>query len=194
MSSARRVRALDADARRDGDPIDSFLAACARRLTELTTEPPAADGAVAFARAVDQSRPLVFQPGWLPALDTLAEVDDTPLARQFVEVAPLLAWQPTFRTDDRGADIALAPLDEVRHLAGLTVGVMYIRPGCTYPLHSHPPHELYLTLAGNGDWRYGGDDGVRRVPADAVIYNHPGDLHSAVAGDTPLVALYVLWE
>lgn len=194
MTSARHGRALDAHAATGDDPIDSFLIACAERLNELASEPPAADGAAAFARAVEQTRPLAFEPGWLPALETLGDVDDTPLGRQFVEVAPLLTWQPTFRTDDQGAEIALAPLDRVRDLAGLTVGIMYIRPGCTYPLHSHPPHELYLTIAGHGDWRYGGADEYRRVEPDTVIYNHPGDAHSAVAGDTPLVALYVLWD
>ncbi len=176
------------------DPIHSFLGACAKRLSELAVTAPAAVGAAAFERAVEQSGALAFEAGWLPALDTLQHVDATPLGRHFVEVAPLLPWETTFRTDDHGADIALAPLDEVRDLDGLTVGVMYIRPGCTYPLHSHPPHELYLTLAGHGDWRYGGHDGFRQVGPDMVIYNHPGDLHSAVAGNTPLVALYVLWD
>jgi quercetin dioxygenase-like cupin family protein len=84
-------------------------------------------------------------------------------------------------------------LERMFDLGELTVGVMYVAPGCCYPLHAHPPHELYITLAGYGEWRYGGHDGFRTVAPDAVLYNHPGDLHSAVAGTTPLVALYVLW-
>lgn len=176
------------------DAIRSFLTACSERVTALVDAPPAADGAAAFAHALEHSSPLPFEAGWLPALDTLQHVDHTPLAQQFVEIAPLLPWEPTFRTDDHGAEIALAALDRVRDLGGLTVGVMYIRPGCVYPLHSHPPHELYLTIAGYGDWRFGGHEGFRPVAPDTVIYNHPGDLHSAIAGDTPLVALYVLWD
>ncbi len=174
-------------------PIDSFLVACAERMTALATDPPSADGAAAFAQALERSRPLPLAPGRQPALGTVDTIDDTPLGQRFAEIAALLAWEPTFRTDDQGADIALAPLDQVRDLAGLTVGIMYIRPSCTYPLHSHPPHELYLTLAGHGDWRYGGHEGFRRVGPDAVIYNHPRDLPPAVAGEAPLVALYVLW-
>ena len=174
--------------------VHAFLTACAERLMALASTPPASYGAAAFAEAVDRSRSLPFQPGWLPALDTIGAVDLTPLGRHFVEIAPLLPWEPTFRTDDRGADIALAPLDRTCDLGDLTVGLMYIRPGCTYPLHAHPPNELYLTIAGQGEWRFGGHDGFRRVGPDAALYNHPGDLHSAVAGEAPLVALYVLWD
>jgi hypothetical protein len=190
----RRRRRDDAGVRAHDDAIRSFLTACSERVTALVDALPAADGAAAFAHALEHSSPLPFESGWLPALDTLQHVDQTPIGRRFVEIAPLLPWEPTFRTDDRGADIALAPLDRTRDLGDLTVGLMYIRPGCTYPLHSHPPNELYLTIAGYGEWRYGGHDEFRTVGPDAVVYNHPGDLHSAVAGDAPLVALYVLWD
>jgi hypothetical protein len=175
------------------DPIRTFLVACAERLTHHATTAPATDGAAAFASAVERATPLPFEPSWLPALDTIREVDPTPLGRRFIEVAPLLRWEPTFRTDDNGTEIALAPLERIFDLGELTVGVMYVASGCCYPLHAHPPHELYLTLTGHGEWRYGGHDGFRAIAPDAVLYNHPGDLHSAVAGSTPLVALYVLW-
>jgi quercetin dioxygenase-like cupin family protein len=174
--------------------VHAFLAACAERLMARASTSPSAEGATAFAEAVDRSTPLPFQPGWLPALDTISALDQTPLGRRFVEIAPLLPWEPTFRTDDGGTDIALAPLDRTCDLGDLTVGLMYIRAGCTYPLHSHPPNELYLTIAGQGEWRFGGHDEFRTVGPDAALYNNPGDLHSAIAGDTPLVALYVLWD
>jgi quercetin dioxygenase-like cupin family protein len=154
------------------DPIRTFLVACAERLTHHATTAPATDGAAAFASAVERATPLPFEPSWLPALDTIREVDPTPLGRRFIEVAPL---------------------ERIFDLGELTVGVMYVASGCCYPLHAHPPHELYLTLTGHGEWRYGGHDGFRAIAPDAVLYNHPGDLHSAVAGSTPLVALYVLW-
>ena len=175
------------------DPIQAFLVACAERLSHHATTAPAADGAALFAGAVERATPLPFEPSWLPALDTIHEVDPTPLGHRFAEIAPLLHWEPTFRTDDKGTEIALAPLERMFDLGELTVGVMYVAPGCCYPLHAHPPHELYLTLAGHGEWRYGGHDGFRAAAPDAVLYNHPNDLHSAVAGATPLVALYVLW-
>lgn len=181
----------------DEESIRAFLAACAEQLTARPVEPlprAAAEGAAAFARAVDASTAVPFEPSWLAVLDTIHSVDATPLGHQVAEIAPLLAWEPTFRTDDHGTEIALAPLNTVRQLEGVTVGLMYLGPGGHYPLHSHPPHELYLTIAGHGRWRFGGHDGIRTIAPGATLYNHPGDLHSATAGDTPLVALYVLWE
>ncbi len=174
-----------------------FLDECAAQLAARPAAllpPRAVDGVAAFARALDGSRALSFEPSWLPVLDTLHTLDPTPLGARVVDIAPLLTWEPTFRTDDQGAEIALAPLNTARQLDGVTVGLMYLGPGSHYPLHSHPPHELYLTIAGHGEWRFGGHDDVRRVAPGATLYNHPGDLHSATAGATPLVALYVLWE
>ena len=154
---------------------------------------PAAAGAARFAQALARSTPLPFEPAWLDVLETVHAVDATPLGRQFTDVAPLLPWTPTTRSSDGGVDLALAPLERVRDMGELTVGIMYVRPGRQYPLHHHPPHELYLTIAGRADWRFGGHDDFRSIGPDATIYNRPDDLHSAIAGDTPLVALYVLW-
>lgn len=174
--------------------ILSFLAACCGRLSELAVPGLATDGCEALRRSLETSAPLPAEPSWLPVLDTIGDVDETPLARQFANIAALLPWQPTFRTDDRGAHIALAPLNEVRRMPDITVGVLYVGAGRQYPLHSHPPNELYLTLAGTARWRYGGDTELRPVGPDEVIVNHPNDLHTTIAGPTPLVALYVLWH
>lgn len=173
--------------------IRSLIEECAERLVAATEASPAADGAAALVRALDRTTALLFEPTWMEALDTLHDVDPTPLGRRFVEVAPLLPWMPTHRADDGGVDLALAPLDRVCDVGDLTVGIMYVRPGRQYPLHQHPPHELYLTIAGHAEWRFGGHPEFRPVGPDTVIYNHPGDLHSAIAGVTPLVAFYVLW-
>ncbi len=178
----------------DGEArILSFMEACSRALLASAGAPPAADGAAALAAALGTSTPLSFEPRRLDALDTIDAVDPTPLGRQFVDVASLLPWAPTQRADDGGVDLALAPLELVRDLGGLVAGIMYVRPGRQYPLHHHPPHELYLTIAGRAEWRYGGHAGFEVIGPGATIYNHPHDLHSAIAGDTPLVAFYVLW-
>jgi mannose-6-phosphate isomerase-like protein (cupin superfamily) len=174
--------------------IRSFLSACARRLSALCTTAPTVTGASEFATAVASSRSLQFEPTWLPALDSIQSVDDTPLGRQFAKVAALLPWDQTTRVEDGGADFAFVEFDQVCTLDGASAGLMYIRPGQQYPLHSHAPHEVYLTIAGTAQWRYGGHDGYRSVGPDATVYNHPHDVHSVVAGDTPLVALYVLWH
>jgi quercetin dioxygenase-like cupin family protein len=172
----------------------SFLQHCAGRIRELAPAPPAAVGARAFVDALRNARPIEVTPRWLPVLDTIGELEATPLGHRFGEVARLLAWQPTFRTDDGGTRIALAPMEHVVDLGGLTVGLLYVAAGRTYPLHSHPPHELYLTISGTARWRYGGSTEYRSVEAGCVIHNHPNDLHATVAGGTPLVALYVLWD
>lgn len=181
-------RAKSADER-----ILAFVHECAERLLARVETPAAAHGTRNLADALARSTPLPFAPGWVGALDTLELVDPSPLGRHFADVAPLLPWSPTPRADDHGEDFGLAPLDRARDLGALTVGVMYVRPHRQYPLHHHPPHEVYLTIAGDAEWRFGGHDDYRRIGPDATIYNRPGDVHSAIAGDTPLVAFYVLW-
>ena len=70
---------------------------------------------------------------------------------------------------------------------------MYVDQGCAYPLHNHPPQELYLIVSGHARWRYGGSEHLVEMPPNSTLYNNPSDLHTVEAGDTPLVALYVLW-
>ena len=174
-------------------PIAEFLSACSGRLVARVNDPAAATGAAAFARALSASTPLEFEPRTVEALQTLPLVDTDGLGAAFVDVAPRLRWVPTFRADDGGVDLALAPLELTRDLGGFVAGVMYVGPGKQYPLHAHPPHEVYLTIAGDAEWRWGGHDDFRTVGPDVTLYNHPGDVHSVIAGATPLVAFYMQW-
>ena len=175
--------------------VRGFWNDCAERLIARVETPAAAEASTAFAQALSGSTPLQFEPRWLEALDTLKLLDPTPLGERFVDVAPLLHWEPTSRADDNGADFALANVGQLRDAAALTAGIMFVRAGRQYPLHHHPhEHEVYLTIAGHANWRFGGHEDFRTIDPDTTIYNHPGDLHSAIAGDTPLVAFYVLWE
>ena len=70
---------------------------------------------------------------------------------------------------------------------------MYIRATTQYPVHNHPPQELYLTISGEAQWRFGGNDDFRPVGLGSTIYNNPNDYHSAIAGPAQVVALSVLW-
>ncbi len=181
--------------------IDRFLGRCAAELERLVDHQPTLEAATALADARGRARPLPFEPSWLPVLDSIELVtgsggdraDEEHLPGAFVGIAPDLPWIPTPRADDGGTDLALAPLNTAFDLGPTTVGVMYVGPGRAYPLHRHPPQELYLTIAGTGRWRYGGNDGFRPVEDLRTLYNRPGDLHSAVADDVPIVALYILW-
>lgn len=191
----------------DDDRILGFLTRCAERLAARAAEPDAApeaaDGARAFQTAVAASAPLPFAPGSVPIVDTTVGRIDTgpgggPLAGDLVAVTPLLPWVPTFRATDDGTEFALALFDKMRDLGGLTAGLMWVGPGCQYPLHHHPPQELYLTLTGRARFRWGGADELRPVEPDVTLYNHPDDWHTSIADDdalggAPFVALYVTW-
>lgn len=164
-------------------------------------------GAAALGAAIDRatrSAPKDHAPAWLPVLDSIdrlgpaASPADDPapvgdLTADLVTLAPDLTWVPTHRATDGGTELALAPLDHMFDLGGTIVGLMYIGPDATYPLHSHPPQELYLTITGQGRWRYGGNEHHEAIGPNRTLYNHPGDLHTAEAGSLPVVALYVLW-
>ena len=181
--------------------IDDFLRRCHSVLDGITADrPPDAPerrGAEALLAAIDRATAREYRATSVAVLDTLDRLSGPApaagLIERFTTVAPHLPWTPTHRADDGGTELALAPLDRALDLGSTVVGLMYVGPGATYPLHQHPPQELYLTIAGTGRWRYGGADGHRTVEPLHALYNHPGDLHSATAGDDPLLALYVLW-
>ena len=174
--------------------ILSFLTNCSTTLTSLANEPESVEGAERFAEALEHSTPKDYAPAWLPALDSIDRFDDSPLSKDFAALAPLLPWIPTMRATDGGTDFALAPLNTTLELGELMAGIMYVRPGRQYPLHQHPPQELYLTISGEARWRYGGHENFRPIGPMTTLYNHPDDYHSSIAGATPLVALYLLWS
>ena len=188
----------------DDDRILQFMNRCAERLVERAAAadapPEAVAGARAFQAAVAASTPLPFEPASVPIVDaTLERIDTGPLAAELAAVTPLLPWVPTFRATDGGTEFALALFDKMRDLGGVTAGLMWVGPGCQYPLHHHPPQELYLTLTGRARFRWGGAEELRPVEPDMTLYNHPDDWHTSIAegtpddGGAPFVALYVTW-
>lgn len=193
----------------DDDRILQFMNRCAERLVERAAAADAASeaatGARAFQAAVAASTPLPCRPASVPVVDATVGRIDTgpdggPLAAALVAVTPLLPWVPTFRATDEGTEFGLALFDKMRDLGGLTAGLMWVGPGCQYPLHHHPPQELYLTLTGRARFRWGGAKDLRPVEPDATLYNHPDDWHTSIAegddgahGGAPFVALYVTW-
>ncbi len=93
-------------------------------------------------------------------------------------------WQRVFRVEQDWQT------GQVLQLSDLAATLEQI----AYPEHNHPPPELYLTLSGTAEWRYGGCESYRTVSAGNLLYNNPHDLHGVRAGDTPLLALYLLWH
>lgn len=150
-------------------------------------------GARELRDAIEIAAAVPYQSQVLPVLRNLDKVDGSARAEQFVEFAPDLRWVQSHRWDDGGEQRALCVLSEAFELPRLEVGIMYVDQGCAYPLHSHPPQELYLVVSGCARWRYGGSEHLVEMPPNSTLYNNPLDIHTVEAGDTPLVALYVLW-
>lgn len=178
--------------------LDAFLETCAAEIARRASMPGAnralEHGATAFTRAVADAGPIPRRCDRLPVVGVIDEIASSPLVDAYRAASDEVHWVVSPRVDDRGDDTALAPLNEVRALDPVVAGLLVLRSGATYPLHSHPPQELYLPIADGGRWRYGGNTGFRRVAPEALVYNRPHDLHSIEAGPSALLALYVLWE
>ncbi len=175
------------------DKLRRWLIDAADAAIELTNRNEIAEGAQQFRTAIETAATIPYEPQILPALGNLDRVVDTARAREFAELAPSMRWVQSHRWNDDGAQRALCVLSEAFELPNLEAGVMYVDQGCTYPLHNHPPQELYLTISGSARWRYGGAETLIEVEPETTLYNHPSDFHTVEAGETPLVAMYVLW-
>ncbi|MGE8067987.1 dimethylsulfonioproprionate lyase family protein [Pseudomonas sp. NPDC089569] len=76
--------------------------------------------------------------------------------------------------------------------AEISFGLMLLGPDTHYPLHSHPADEIYYTVTGPSSWRTGDDAWSSRTTGE--IIHHPSWItHATLAGDSPLVLLYV-WQ
>ena len=177
----------------DHDKIRTWLISAADSAISLPSKAIAKEGAQQLRSAIEKAAPIAYEPKNLSALQNLGDVCDTPRAREFTKFAASLRWVESARWNDGGKERALCVLSDAFDLPGLEVGIMYVERGCSYPIHNHPPQEMYLTISGTAQWRYGGSKTLVEVKPESVLYNHPLDIHTVQAGDTPLVALYVLW-
>lgn len=180
------------------DPVDQLLELSCSEIERRAALHETAlgvlhSGAQAFRTAISGAAALPGEIQSVPVTKHLDAIDSTPISRAVQEAAPHLSWTPSPRTHDEGNDVALAPINNVRDLGSLTCGLMLLAPGAVYPEHAHGPQEIYLSIAGGGSWRHGGDPSYRTLGNDELVYNHPRDVHSTVAGDAPVLALYILW-
>ena len=178
--------------------LDRFLeSACTeieRRVAICETTPGVLrDGAVAFRAALQTATTRDTPITTVPVTEHLDRITASPLGQAMQRAAAEVSWIASPRTTDGGRDVALAPINDVRELGTLICGLLLVAPGAAYPEHAHPPQEIYLPIAGDGRWRYGGESSYRPLSADALVYNNPDDVHSVIAGDEPLLALYILW-
>ena len=176
------------------NPILAFLNQSAEALQQRANDDIAHEGAQRLCQSLAKTQPKPFSANTLPVLNSVGEIDVTSLTQGFHEIAHLLRWKPSPRSDDGGTLMALSVINEMFELGEVNVGLLYLASGESYPEHQHPPQELYLTITGDADWRYGGSEHyVRRAPG-SVLYNYPGDLHGIRANNEPLLAMYMLWS
>lgn len=184
--------------------LDRFLAACSAETTrraeamisnEISTGGRVSEGAAAFAAQIDHAvaNPIAREPTTVAVADHVASLEPGGVRGLAADAVAEIPWIASHRMTDGGTEAALAPLNEVRDFGDLTVGLLLLGPGCAYPVHNHPPQELYLPISDDGMWRFGGSDEFVSLPVDYLPYNNPHDVHAIMAGVLPTLGLYVLW-
>lgn len=119
------------------------------------------------------------------------------LAAAFAAIEPQLSWwrrntadpsDTAFYNGHANASIigpgGLEERDDVR------VGVSLMAPQVLYPVHEHPPEEVYLSFT-SGEWWNTGLD-WNEPGSGGTIYNPPGIAHAMRSGAKPLLALWLL--
>jgi len=182
--------------------LDEFLHAASAEISRraaLATDPILVEGARVFQRAVSSTAAQAVELTEIGALNMLASVDTAAainphVAVMAIQAAAEIPWIPTPRMDqDDGSQVGLGLIDAVRDFGDVVCGMMLLTPGASYPLHNHAPQEVYLPITGTGQWRYGGAEDFVQLGPDTLVYNNPNDLHSAIAAESPELALYFLW-
>ena len=133
-------------------------------------------------------------------LDSLsAHPDLGPLAQAFRAVEPALEWRPRSTNETASANFPTSHANAVFVGPGgieqrndIWIGVSLLAPHVRYPDHDHAPEETYLVLS-NGEFRQ--EDGDWFSPGvGGSFYNTPGIQHAMRSRDTPLLALWALWN
>ena len=164
------------------------------RAMSVCAEQPAHKNAIErFRTQIPAADEKPFDPSPLEPV-SLALAVDTRLARQLTSFAGQLPWRETQRMPGQGNKAVLCSLDELFVFEDLTSGLLWLEPGVAYPERNHPPPELYFTLSGTAEWKFGGSDQYQSVSAGNLLHNHSLDTHGVQAGDTPLLALFLLWH
>jgi len=114
-----------------------------------------------------------------------------PVAEAFAALAPRLRWKPKGRAEDdqAPANTMLLGPDGVEERDDVWIGATVMAPGVAYPVHRHPPEEVYLPLTPGEWWN---TDMDWRDPGEGVIHNPPGIHHAMRAGANPLLAIWLL--
>ncbi|MEO1139267.1 MAG: dimethylsulfonioproprionate lyase family protein [Pseudomonadota bacterium] len=132
-----------------------------------------------------------------PALH--APNDLTPLREALKDAAGSARWRETYRDTDYGQILhasfgcyEILGQDTPLGTQDMRSFVIYQKPGFHYPMHHHPAEELYLVVAGEGEFHIEGEPSRHLMPGDTAF--HPSNApHALTTTDHPILA-YVLWR
>lgn len=138
------------------------------------------------------------QPARLPVCAVLEDAlaPKGPLLEALRAIEPQLVWtrrkgnlgDDRFRA--RHANAMLVGPEGVESRDDLQIGVSLMAPDTDYPVHHHPPEEIYLVLS-DGEW-WNEADGWYRPGFGGTVYHRPNQRHAMRAGAKPLLALWAL--
>jgi hypothetical protein len=142
--------------------------------------------------------PVPPEPMRLPVCALLGEALSaaTPLLEAFGAVEPRLGWyrRKSDDGDDRfracHANTMLVGPDGLEAREDLWVGATLMAPNTSYPVHHHPPQEIYLVLS-EGEW-WKEETGWFSPGPGGTVHNRPDALHAFRSGAKPLLALWAL--
>ena len=147
-------------------------------------------------RSMPDGVPAISGPVRLPVCDWLDEVlaPATPLHEALRAVVSDLSWYRRPGGDDRfqerHANTMLVGPSGLERREDLWIGATLMAPNTDYPVHHHPPEEIYLVLSEGDWWRDGSSWFTPGV--GGTLYNTPNVHHAMRSGPRPLFALWAL--
>ena len=119
------------------------------------------------------------------------------LASAFEQLAPLLRWAPRPGSDTdpqfrrNHVNTAIVGPTGLEERSDVIVGAGLLNPRTHYPIHSHPPEELYVVMT-DGEWYR--DERQWYCPGvGGVVYHPPNMTHAMRSLDAPLLAVWCLY-
>ena len=145
-------------------------------------------------RTVPDGEPAIPQAVRFPVCALLDRVPATPLQKAFGALASDLTWYRRPGGDDRfqasHANTMLVGPGGLEPREDLWIGATLMAPNTDYPVHHHPPEEVYLVLT-EGDWWRDGT-GWFTPGVGGTLYNQPNVRHAMRSHTRPLFAVWAL--
>jgi len=146
-----------------------------------------------FEEALDSARFHQWEPTSAPSVLTDLDRLSSPLLDKAGGLRSL-PWMENPRFAERSNECALVHLERCVDFDGVSAGLLLMTSESFYPEHTHPPSEMYLVVAGQAEWRFGGATEYVPVAPMTILMNEPNDVHGLRTSDEPVLALWVLFE